>query len=391
MALKQAGHVLGDLARAGLVLTQKAIVHALADERAVSPAMVSDLVGRLHPHRIPVEVVRIVQETGSTRTFRLAPAGGDPFPPFRAGQFINLFLTVDGVATSRPYSISSPPDRSGFVEITVRQMTVGFVSRFLCERVRVGDRFSCSGPAGFFVHEPLVDTRRLVFLAGGCGITPFMSMIRNAADARSGVEMHLLYGNRSPDDVIFGEELDRLAREMETLRVDRVISEPPEGYEGITGFLDADRIRQQVGEVEGRTFFLCGPHAMYDLCAAALRELNVPARRIKKELSGPLPDITRVRGWPEGCAPDQEFRVTIQEKGTTFQARSGEPLLNSLERNGVAVDCLCRSGECGVCRIRLLEGKVFMPETAALRATDAAFGYIHSCAAYPLSDIVLRL
>ncbi len=391
MALKDVGYILGDLARAGLVVTKKAVVQSLADERAVSPEEVSDLVGRLHPQRIPVEVVRIIEETASTRTIRLASRAGAPFPPFRAGQFLNLFLTVEGVATSRPYSISSPPSRTGTLDITVRKMTEGFVSRFLCEQVSAGDRFECSGPAGFFFHEPLMDTERVVFLAGGCGITPFMSMIRNAVDTNSLLQMHLLYGNRLPDDVIFREELERLARETGNLQVDVVISEPPEGYDGLTGFLDADRIRDRVGEAEDRTFFICGPHAMYDLCLTALQELEVPARRIKRELSGPLPDITRVKGWPEGVAPDREVRVEIRDKDVTFTARCGEPLLNSLERNGLTVDCLCRSGECGVCRVRLLEGKVFMPETVALRQTDAAFGYIHTCAAYPLSDIVLRL
>jgi ferredoxin-NADP reductase len=236
-----------------------------------------------------------------------------------------------------------------------------------------------------------MDSNRVVFLAGGCGITPFMSMIRNAADTNSSLQMHLLYGNRVPDDIIFREELERLARDMENLQVDLVISEPPDGYDGITGFLDAERIRDRVGVVEDRSFFICGPHAMYDLCLNALRELQVPGRRIKRELSGPLPDITRVKGWPEDVAPDREVRVEIREKGASFQARCGEPLLNSLERNGLTVDALCRSGECGVCRARLLEGKVFMPETVALRRTDTAFGYIHTCAAYPLSDIVLRL
>ena len=57
----------------------------------------------------------------------------------------------------------------------------------------------------------------------------------------------------------------------------------------------------------------------------------------------------------------------------------------------MTVDCLCRSGECGVCRTRLVEGKVFMPDTDAMRKTDAAFGYIHLCMAYPLTDVTLRL
>lgn len=390
MALKDIGHTVGDLGRVGLLIAKKKIVQNLADERNVTPGMVSELVDRIHPDRMKAEVVEILKETETTKTFRLKPVDG-PFPPFRAGQFLNLFLDVDGVATSRPYSISSPPNRTGTLDITLRRMPQGFVSQYLCDRASVGDVFDLSGPAGCFFHEPLIDTGKLVFLAGGCGITPFMSMIRQAADTKPELEMHLIYGNRVPDDVIFKNRLAELGDSLESLRVDVVISEPPEGYEGHMGFLDSKMIRNLVSEVEGRTFFICGPHAMYDLCVAALGEIGVPARRIKRELSGPLPDITRVKGWPKKLSPDKKFTVTVEGMDKPFEAKSSEPLLNSLERSGVVVDCLCRSGECGVCRIRLLQGEVFMPETTSLRKTDAVFGYIHTCTAYPVSDITVRL
>ena len=307
MALKEAGQALGDLIRVGLVVTRKAAAQSAADERWVSPSMVSDLVNPLHPHRIDVEVVRVRTETPSTRTLRLAPLQG-AFPPFRAGQFLNLFLQVDGVATSRPYAISSSPGNPGTWDITVRKVTDGFVSKHLCEKAAVGDRFHVAGPAGFFFHEPMVDSDRVVFLAGGCGITPFMSMIRQAAEGRSSLEMHLLYGNRVPGDIIFLEELRQIAAETENLCLDVVISEPPEGYEGLTGFLTAELIRKQVGEIDGKSFFICGPHAMYDLCHAALRELGVPGRRIRRELAGPLPQIEKVEGWPEGLDANKEVR-----------------------------------------------------------------------------------
>ncbi len=390
MVLKNIGQIVSDVAFAGLVVSRKIVAQKLADERNIAPSMVSDLVGRLHPQRIRVRVAEIIVETASTRTFRLVPVDG-PFPPFRAGQFVNVYLTVDGVNTSRPYTISSSPTRGGTLDITVRRMTQGFVSHFLCDRVSAGDTLEISGPAGCFHHEPLVDSESLVFLAGGCGVTPFLSMIQQAADRKSNLEMHLLYGNRVPDDVIFKDQVLKLEDGMDNLKVDIVVSEPPDGYDGLTGLMDAEMIRSRVGDVQGKTFFLCGPHAMYDLCLSALRELQVPDRRIKRELSGPLPDITQVKDWPRELSSDRTFTVTVDGKDMGFEAACNEPLLNSLERNGLAVDSLCRSGECGVCRIRLLDGKVFMPETVALRKTDAVFGYIHSCAAYPVSDITIRL
>ena len=390
MELRDVGYVIGDLARLGLVVARKAVSQSLADDRAVLPQMVGELVARIHPRRMKVRVVEIREETLSTKTFRLTPVD-EPFPLFRAGQFVNLFLAVDGVRTSRPYTISSPPTIRAYIEITVRKMTNGFVSQYLYDRAAVGHQFELSDPAGCFYHDPIVDTDKLVFLAGGCGITPFMSMIRAEAHAKQNLGMHLIYGNRIPDDVIFGNELAQLAGSMKNLKVDVVISEPPEGYSGWAGFLDALMIQKLVGDVKGRTFFVCGPHAMYTLCLDALEKLGIPRHRVKRELSGPLPDITLVEGWPEKLDGQQEFRVTIEGGPQPFKVRSGEPLLNSLERNQSGTDALCRSGECGACRTRLVEGKVFMPPSVSLRRSEAVFGYIHPCAAYPISDITIRL
>ncbi len=390
LELRDVSDAIYDLGQAGLVIGRKILARSFADERRVEPELVSRLMGRLHPGRMQAEITEVIQETGSTRTLRLAPIGG-PFAPFRAGQFVNLFLTVDGVATGRPYTISSPPSRPGYMDITVRGTPDGFVSTYLLGQAKTGDAFEISGPAGFFYHEPLSDTNDLVFLAGGSGITPFMSIIRDALDMNRDLAMHLIYGSRIQEDIIFAEELAALERDGSNLKVDIIISEPPEGYDGPTGFLDTDMIRTLVGDVTGKTFYMCGPHAMYGLCQGSLDELGVSSRRVKRELSGPPPDITAVEGWPERLKGDEEFKVKVEGKRNRFTIRCGEPLLNSLERNKVTLDNLCRSGECGLCRTRLLEGEVYMPPGATVRRSDLVFGYIHPCLSYPMSDITIRL
>ncbi|MBU4173987.1 MAG: 2Fe-2S iron-sulfur cluster binding domain-containing protein [Actinobacteria bacterium] len=390
MELKDVSDVIYDLGQAGLVIGRKILARSFADERRVEPELVSRLMGRLHPGRMQAEIAEVIQETESTRTLRLAPTDG-PFAPFRAGQFINLFLTVDGVATSRPYTISSPPSRPGYIDITVRGMPDGFVSAYLLGQAKTGDRFDISGPAGFFYHEPLSDTNDLVFLAGGSGVTPFISIIRDALDMNRDIAMHLIYGSRIPEDIIFAEEIAGLACGDNNLKVDIVISEPPEDYQGMCGMLDTGVIRSLVGEVRGKTFYMCGPHAMYGLCQSSLDNLGVPPERVKRELSGPPPDITAVEGWPEKFKGNEQFKVKVEGKRNRFTVRCGEPLLNSLERNKVTIDSLCRSGECGLCRTRLLEGEVYMPPGATVRRSDLAFGYIHPCLSYPMSDITIRL
>ncbi len=346
------------------------------------------VVDRLHPRRMRLRVAEIAKETSTTKTLRLERTDGS-LPPFRPGQYVNLFVDADGVLTSRPYSISSPPG-SALLELTVRDKPGGFVAPYLLNEVQVGDVLESTGPAGHFYHEPLIDGDDLVFLAGGSGITPFMSIIRDAVQHDRRLKMHLLYGSRVPEDVIYGEEVAELARCHANLSYSLVISEPPPDHGGLSGLLDARLIREQIGTITGRTFYICGPNIMVDFCLAALDELGVPRHKIRRELYGPPADVTQEPGWPEGLAADTLFSVEVEGR-STIRAPAGEPLLNSLERYGLVVPAVCRSGECSACRVRLLAGQVYMPEHTGLRESDRAHGYIHSCVAYPLQDLQVSL
>lgn len=342
----------------------------------------------LHPDRVQLKVSEIIEETPSSRTLRMKAAAGE-LPWFRSGQYVNLFCEAGGVLTSRPYSIASVPG-AGYWDITVRRTAGGFVSNYLLDEVEVGDGFESTGPFGSFYYEPLMDTGDLVFLAGGSGITPFASIIRESAQKGAGPNIHLIYGSKDPADIIFGEELKRLEAKLPNLKVDYVISEAAEGWDGPCGLLDAEMISKLVDGVEGKTFYLCGPAQMYVLCEGALKSLGVPARRIRREAYGPPQDITTEPGWP-GADPGAVFQVVEERTGKTIEARAGEPLMNSLERAGIVVEAVCRSGECTVCRTRLLEGRVFVPERVLKREVDEPAGYIHPCMSFPLSNLRIRI
>ena len=350
--------------------------------------MVQRVVARIHPKRMNLRVVEILSQTATTKTFCFERVDG-PLPPFRAGQYVNVMVTIDGVRTSRPYSISSAPGAER-LELTVRDKPGGFVAPYLLNGLKVGDVVETTGPAGHFYHEPLIDGRDLVFMAGGSGITPFMSMIRDRVTRQSPLKIHLLYGSRTPEEVIFREELEKVAASQSSVTVSLVISEPPEGYEGLKGFLDSKLIAHLVGDTKGKTFYVCGPRAMYDFCQGALTDLKVPQRKIRYELYGAPEDVSREPGWPEGLSRDMVFEVDVAGKKMIL-AKAGEPLLNALERGGVIVPALCRSGECSACRIRLLAGRVFTPSQAAVRESDRIAGYIHSCVSYPIDNLKVRI
>ncbi|MBN1663894.1 MAG: FAD-dependent oxidoreductase [Deltaproteobacteria bacterium] len=355
-----------------------------ADESATP-----DLISALHPNRIKLKVDQIIDETPSTKTLRMVPVEGSP-PLFRAGQYVSMTVQAGGMTTSRPYTISSAPGQP-HLDITVRRKEGGFVSTCLLDKIKVGDPLEAVGPHGTFYYEPLMDSDDLVFLAGGSGVTPFMSIIRETAEQKLPLQIHLLYGSRRPDDIIFADELTRIASNHRNIKVDFIISEPPMGWSGLSGLLDAGTILSAVGPVDGKTFFICGPAPMHGLCGGALESLGVPQRRIKKEAYGPPDDVTLEAGWPAGLSSQTAFHVHDERSGKTFKAPAGEPLMVSLERAGLVIPSACRSGECAVCRTRLVSGKVFIPSRVHRRWSDEQAGYIHPCMSYPLEDLRIKL
>ncbi len=363
-------------------------VKGSGDIKDVTSFLSKGLASKMYRSRVPLRVEKVIEETPTTKTLRMAPAEGD-LPYFRAGQYINLFVEIEGVLTSRPYSISSSPD-SPWYDITVRRKDGGFVSPYLVESVRPGHTFESTVPMGPLYYNPVTDSTELVFLAGGTGITPFISILRDVTKKGLPLNIHLIYGSRFPSDIIFRQELEELASKHQNIKVDFVISEISEAWSGHRGLMDEEMISSLAGPVEGKSFFMCGPAPMYDLCEDALKRLGVPMRRIKREASGPPEDITQEPGWP-GISSDEEFEVLEEKSGRTFQARAGEPLMVALERAGIVVPAVCRSGECTACRTRLVSGRVFVPDNVHVRQSDKEANYIHACMSYPLEDLRIRL
>jgi len=339
----------------------------------------------LHPNRMALRVSDIIDETASAKTLRFVSQDGY-LPPFLAGQYIALFLEVGGVRTSRPYSISSPPNQIGYYDITVRRVEAGRVSNYLLDEVRRGDALESSGPSGHFYFNPVFHDRTMVCLAGGSGITPFMSMIREVVECGLDRTLYLFYGNKTLDEAIFHDELRGFSERFENIVYVPVIEEPPEGYEGARGLMTGELIGETIGEPGGKIFYLCGPQGMYDFCVPGLEGLGIPGRKIRKEVYGPPAHIWEDPAWPEEIQAEDPFRISVAG-AEPIRARAGEPLLTALENAGLRVPSLCRSGECSMCRIKVLSGKVFQPAGVPVRKSDRQFGYVHACVSYPLEDL----
>ncbi len=358
---------------------------------------VNALAQALHPLTLDLAVAKVTDETPSTKTFRLVSAdvSKKALPFFRAGQYLSIKTSVDGIAITRPYTISSSPNDAlaGFYEITLRKKDGGFLTGFAFSNWKEGTRLTASSPCGFFYHERLRDSADILALAGGSGITPFRSMMKDIVENNRNLKFTLLYGTRSPDDIIFVTELGELAKKApEKISLHVVCSEPDSCWDGPTGFLTAECIKNIAGDLSGKTVFICGPQLMYGMLETELKAFGLPAKRIRREVMGEVADVTGIPGYPKDLAA-KTFTITVRTKGAKkdIPALATETVLVALERAKFAPPSQCRSGECGWCRTRLIKGEVFVnPENDGRRAADAVYGYFHPCSSYPVSDIEIE-
>lgn len=221
---------------------------------------------------------RVVSERGGAATLELR-AEGHRGRPFRPGQFAWLKLAdAPHALAEHPFSYSSSaggPERPAF---TIKAYG-GFTRR--APRLAPGTRVLLDGPHGSYRPRP--GAERFVLLAGGIGITPIVSLLRGAADAGDRRPFVLVYGSPRWEEVTFREELERLRRRLD-LRVVHVLTEPPPGWQGETGFIDAALLGRHLPPDLGRAdVFACGPPPMIAAALQGLELLGVAPEHVHAE------------------------------------------------------------------------------------------------------------
>ena len=232
-------------------------------------------------------VSRTRDETPTVRSFTLGLPG---WPGHRPGQHVDLRLTAeDGYSVERSYSIASEPERSGEVDITVERIEGGEVSPFLHDVVVPGDRLEVRGPiGGYFVWEASLGGPVLL-IAGGSGVVPLMAMARHRARAGSRIPTRLLFSSRGPEEIIYREELDGLARAGDGFEVLHTLTrQQPPGWNGYARRIDERMLAEAIEPLGSATrAYACGPTALVETVANGLVRLGLPPDRIRTERFGP--------------------------------------------------------------------------------------------------------
>jgi len=369
---------------------QQAIDAAPAGE-ITAEYKINNFAKEMHPDFQELVVDQIMDHAGAdAKTFILKRTDGKPAAYFRAGQYISLKLQIGDSFVTRPYSISSSPKwtREGMVAVTVKKNDGGFAANYLLDNLKVGDKVLGSEGLGNFYYEKLRDAKNVVAVAGGSGITPFLSMAYAIRDGIEDFNLTILFGSRTESAILFKEQLDDICAATPRVKVVHVLSdEEKEGYEH--GFINADLIKKYA---EGDySVFVCGPEALYRFIAGELDKLGLDRKHVRKELLGATKKVWELPGYPQD-KKDKVFKLTVKQgtKEVVCDCAANEPILVAIERAGIKAPSRCRSGECGWCRSRLTAGDVFIPEeTDGRRWADKQMNEIHPCASFALSDLTL--
>lgn len=336
----------------------------------------NNLATALHPGYMEVELTHIVQLTPNMKNFTFKRVDSSAFPFFRAGQYVSLQAKIGDSLVSRPYSISSSPDEALEGRLSLGIEDAGFFSGYMNNEAKIGDRFVMTEPSGEFHYENIRDKKNIVCIAGGSGITPFLSMAKSVAEGNEDYNMTLFYGAKDFENLAYRDELEVLKKSG--VQIIYVLETAHEGCE--QGFVTAKMLEKYV-DINSSTFFMCGPVAMYASILDELKPYNLPLKSVRKDAAtcGDL-DIDNPK----------TFRLTVHMRDKVYEidAKENETLLTSMERAGLNAPNKCRAGGCGFCHSKWLGGEyVIAKGRDGRREADRKFGFIHPCVTYPQSDM----
>lgn len=359
---------------------------------------------------VALQCIQVVQETHDVKTFVFNALQARTFV-YRPGQFITLDVPAGpgGSVVQRSYTLSSSPSRPQRVSISVKRVRGGPVSNWLHDHLKPGMTIGVTGPAGDFscVPESAVSWQagvqacagqRYLFISGGSGITPVMSMLRTMVDMAVDADIVFVHAGRSPSDLIFHKELSLLAHQHPRVRLLLVCESRGTHTEwsGYVGRLSRSLLEQQVPDLLQRQVFTCGPEGFMQAVRSSLLDAGLPEKQYQQESFSfeTLQQAAVPAQTP--AAPDTAgavaagFTISLSKLGDTFACAPEQSILAAAVAAGLRLPASCSTGLCGTCKTKKLSGEVSMQHKGGIRQREIDQGWVLPCCSVPLSDVVLE-
>ncbi|WP_439582234.1 2Fe-2S iron-sulfur cluster-binding protein [Dyadobacter bucti] len=317
---------------------------------------------------------------------------------YRPGQFLTLLLPSEDKKVRRSYSMSSSPYTDVSLAITIKRVPGGFASNLLLDTIKEGDVVEAMEPMGTFFPKQADDqTRQVVFIGAGSGITPLFSIAKSILMVEPESEVFLIYGSRNEESIIFKDKISKLeAKYGARFTVVHTLSQPSDFWTGEKGRLNKSHILKIMEKLPSldksqAEFFMCGPEDMMEEAHRAFSILGIPDNRIRKESF-----LTATAAQPGEVTMEEDNslitrEITLFYEGAEYKlpVKPHETVLEAALNMDIDLPYSCQAGMCTACLGRCVSGKVHLDEEDALSQAELDEGFILTCVSHPMSDDVI--
>jgi ferredoxin-NADP reductase len=335
----------------------------------------------------------IIRETAQAVTI-IFDTQGDSFS-FKAGQFINIALSVNGERVSRSYSLSSAPAQDKHPAITVKAVDGGVMSNYILSHAEEIVEWEVDGPHGLFhLTDEVENGEWFVLIGGGSGITPLYSILKQLL-LTSVTNILLVDSNKKEDDVIFADALAYMQQSFaHRLKIVQVFTGPTahcsnKWTEIVEGRLSRIRLKKIIKQYLGEQYihaqyFVCGPEGLLQLTTEVIDSLEISHAQLHQEYFHPKAEDITV-SLPLTI---QEVLIHHREQSNLLEVEPGKTILDAALEDHVPVQYSCKNGSCGICIGKLTSGKVHMKQNYALQQEHLQQGFVLLCQSHPMSNDV---
>lgn len=317
---------------------------------------------------------------------------------YRPGQFLTLLLPSEDKKVRRSYSMSSSPYTDVSLAITIKRVPGGFASNLLLDTLKEGDVVEVMEPMGTFFPKQADDqTRQVVFVGAGSGITPLFSIAKSILMVEPESEVFLIYGSRNEESIIFKDKIDKLqAKYGARFTVVHTLSQPSDSWTGEKGRLNKSHILKIMEKLPSLNksqaeFFTCGPEDMMEEAHRAFSILGIPDNKIRKEsfLTATAAQPGEVTMEDDNSLITREITLFYEGAEYKLPVKPHETVLEAALNMDIDLPYSCQAGMCTACLGRCVSGKVHLDEEDALSQAELDEGFILTCVSHPMSDDVI--
>ena len=356
--------------------------HSFGTPAAISLPTISALEWAEAPlwERGTVELIcqQVIRETADISTFVFQKSDKTRFI-FKPGQFITLMQELDGEMVYRSYTISSAPSRPYTLNLTIQRVKGGKLSSWLFDNLKPGATIQATGPDGGFNLVDIPATK-VLFLSAGCGITPVMSMSRWMLDTCMDADIRFIHCVRTEADIVFHKELEMLDEQHAQFN-------PGYVFDDRDGFLNQEKLQQLVPDLHSRTLYICGSPAYIEAVREMAESAGFDMNNFHHEIfnDAMIKEISDRSS--DADVSGEGFEVVLEKSGAAITVDPKELIADTLLNQKLPLAVACRSGVCGACKVKIIDGEVESTSQMTLTPAEIEQGYVLSCCSRPKSDL----